>query len=965
MTEPQGPDLDRFLTELKDPDWVTRQAAASSLRALGKQAVPALSDLRLALEDGDYDVREAALRAIRSIEPDQRRLINDLLARISDPIPQVRTCAVEGLSELTDLRPEATDALWQALAGEEAPSVRDALVNALRTLVADLGGEGLERLQSGNSSQIVSGIAVLLHASPTSVDGEQLTSAARGALQVLDRRDSIVELGWLLSKYATQDAIEQIIFEETGLPPWKRCLLIVWDYAYPLVGELVRKRPDDVVQLVLTSLSSADSETFNASVALLRQHGLGTRLEPPQRDALEQLMLRAAQQGVGIQNLSLLGKPSDVLKKVLESGSLTPSLVEALLLSASDLIDEAWPELRSTLLGVLSAGLDHSSWVVRQRAAELLRQHARDVARDDQARGIAQQLERLASTDGDADVQRAAQLALTELRQEERSTRIPKLVSILRTGDDSARIEIAHEILEDPTPEATRALAREFAIWIAFGTGQVVEVTGDAIRRSSAMVLPLLDQWERGLEVDEYVRDRLVQNVVPHDIQATANTLLKGNTVSRPELNELEEWLAEDEPVSSVTTPPQDETRSRVRETKRRLSQRTLEELQPRLDKERRRRALAIRRTFARLLADMSDERFFEESERPSFEAITGQLRRHAVRILGRRLATEQDITTRESIARTLAGLGGREAVDALTRAIVDDERTRANRQDLLARYYLEPSKTRSDEAAQILHGAVSAAKRTLTLLQALNVLFFLVALILIAGGAVLAFTGGDTAEVVGGGVAGLSGVVAVVIQVLRQPLAGIQNAVTRLVQVETAFASFIWELNLNGTYIQSQYVAEGILTDDHIRLTVERIENAMHLAMSLVARYVEEDAVPMMPRLTTVSPSFAYGGSSIVVLGRALKAGTRNGHSQVSVAIDHLPIPISTSASADDRIEFTLPGHLSSTTGETKTVWVSAVVEGLESNALPLMVMPRGSDGLGASRPDARENQNQAALVE
>jgi hypothetical protein len=61
------------------------------------------------------------------------------------------------------------------------------------------------------------------------------------------------------------------------------------------------------------------------------------------------------------------------------------------------------------------------------------------------------------------------------------------------------------------------------------------------------------------------------------------------------------------------------------------------------------------------------------------------------------------------------------------------------------------------------------------------------------------------------------------------------------LVQVETAFTSFIWELNLNGTYIQSKYVAKGESHDEDIKQTVDRIEGAMNLAMILVAVYTEE----------------------------------------------------------------------------------------------------------------------------
>jgi hypothetical protein len=55
------------------------------------------------------------------------------------------------------------------------------------------------------------------------------------------------------------------------------------------------------------------------------------------------------------------------------------------------------------------------------------------------------------------------------------------------------------------------------------------------------------------------------------------------------------------------------------------------------------------------------------------------------------------------------------------------------------------------------------------------------------------------------------------------------------LVQLETAFTNFIWELNLNSTYIQSLYVANGRLTDTSIAKTIERMEHAMMLTVKTV----------------------------------------------------------------------------------------------------------------------------------
>lgn len=241
-------------------------------------------------------------------------------------------------------------------------------------------------------------------------------------------------------------------------------------------------------------------------------------------------------------------------------------------------------------------------------------------------------------------------------------------------------------------------------------------------------------------------------------------------------------------------------------------------------------------RRIARQLADMSDPRFFGGDGR--HVRIQDELRKHAIPALARRLRDETDLEARESLARALANLGGREAVDAVVRAVVDEEKKRTARQELLAEYYLQPSRKQSDEAAKILSRAVEDARNTLRLLKTLNTVFFGVGVTVLLVGIFTSLFNAESGARLTGALTGLGGLAGVLAQLIFNPLDRIQKAMTDLVQLETAFMSFIWELNLNGTYIQSQYVAEGILTEEEIAKTIARIEGAMNLTMSLVSTH-------------------------------------------------------------------------------------------------------------------------------
>jgi hypothetical protein len=309
--------------------------------------------------------------------------------------------------------------------------------------------------------------------------------------------------------------------------------------------------------------------------------------------------------------------------------------------------------------------------------------------------------------------------------------------------------------------------------------------------------------------------------------------------------------------------------------------------------------------------------------------------------VLVRLLPNETDTNIRENLARTLGNLGGREAVDALVRAVVEEEKKRNARQELLATYYLEPSKKQSEEAASILSGAVNEAKSTLRLLQRLNILVFVAGMVLLLVGGLTSLWSEDTATRLIGSMVGIGGLAGVIVQLIKNPLDRIQNAMANLVQIETAFTSFIWELNLNGTYIQSQYVAEGILTNDEIMQTVNRIENAMSLAMNLVAVYTEEGRQRLVTRINNLSPAAGDANSQIIVHGQHLHGDSSQKKDQAGIiAINHTPIQPVNLSWKDDTVRFQLPSNAPGLQGGAGTIWVSLLIDGMETNSLPFHLL-------------------------
>jgi hypothetical protein len=106
--------------------------------------------------------------------------------------------------------------------------------------------------------------------------------------------------------------------------------------------------------------------------------------------------------------------------------------------------------------------------------------------------------------------------------------------------------------------------------------------------------------------------------------------------------------------------------------------------------------------------------------------------------------------------------------------------------------------------------------------------------------GIALAYFGKEMPKLVIGSISGVNGIIAIAYAMLNNPLKNIQKSVVDLVQIETAFTGFIWELNVNNAYIQSQYVSKGVLSDADISRTMSQITAAVTHTMQMVEQYTE-----------------------------------------------------------------------------------------------------------------------------
>lgn len=444
--------------------------------------------------------------------------------------------------------------------------------------------------------------------------------------------------------------------------------------------------------------------------------------------------------------------------------------------------------------------------------------------------------------------------------------------------------------------EAMEYLVKKFVEWVRAKKTRLVELTAEAIRFNRYAVLPL---------IDEFVNESRMQAETHDGLQDTfARVVQRFQGGRRIDANEDDE---EDEYSKN----------------------------------------LRVRRRIVRQLAEMSDPRFFEELEE-IHEENKEALRKHAIPVLARQLPNEGDIEVLEDMARILGyasegSTSGREAIDALSRAVVGIDRTVNARKRLLEEYYLKPSKEQSDKAARILDNAISEARRNLKILQNLNVVVFGVGILIFLGGFMMSMLNQNVATRLTAALTSVGGLAGIVFQLVRRPLDRIQNSMSNLVQMETAFTSFIWEQGLNGTYIQSKYVSQGKLSNDDIDETISRSQKTMALTMDLVSIHAETGVPNLVTRINKLEPVNGVPESEVVIHGQNLDGDTAH-YKKVKegiLAINHIPVSgKSVLAWTEDSVKINIPKNLSE-----ELVMISLFVDGMETNALPFQILrtPKG----------------------
>jgi HEAT repeat protein len=937
--------IEELVATLADSDWEVRQRAAETLGFIGPQATDALPKLRdQLLEEEDSDVLSAIIRAITAIESDKDKLVRELLELLTHSNSEIRQIAADVLRELGSSAQSAADGLWARLFVDDDDEVANSAARALAAIATDksaLLSKCLDHLREANLKKLLSATRVLAAMELDESDRNKAADALWSAIALKDDYSfTTLAFKTIIRLRPDQSDLLTKLLNDSKVPDPIKSTLMLLPETRGNLNAIWKKNVSTVLPLILGELTRADSEK-TPEIQFLTEIAAEIP-EEFQQQVLVALRDCFSKEGLGFKALAIIGGPGTTESLLTDSG-ITPSMIGRALLTESEAnLPARWNSKKETVLPPILAALEnHGDPRLQMLAARWLSEKAAEIPPASQ-NVVIEQLTRMQSEGAPRHLESAINAVLIQLKQSGIDTKATPLLELIRSEGvkDDAKIEAIGQLIKNGARDPIRALINEWVQWIAWDQKGLIEFAAESMRPSPVAIQPLVDQLNQQWQPAGNAKHVILSELLPPEDRGLLREIYEGYKPlpSTEHDMQLKEWLnSVCQATEKIIELVRDGSASKW--SNQRLAKAIMDVL---VADELKARALKVQYKIAKQLADMSDPKFFDdEAAKENHRKIGEELKRHAVPILGRRLPKEENVEIRECMAQALGYIGGREAIEALSRAVAGEERIRTARQELLAKYYLEPSKARSEEAANILKAAADEAKRTLRLQHRLNVAIFFVGLLLLTTGLLVSMftqSAGTRAVSV---LASFGGFAGLLYQMVNKPLERIQHAMANLVQIETAFTSFIWELNLNGTYIQSQYVAEGVLTDNEIAQTVRRIEEAMNLAMNLVAVYTQNRGQRIVTRINNLVPAAGAVGAEVAISGQHLlgDSGDKKNGAGI-IAVDHTPINSADVSWNDREVKFKLPQALQTTNDHDQTVWISLFVDGMETNALPFHVV-------------------------
>lgn len=862
----------------------------------------------------------------------------------------------------------------------------------VQVLIKDIGLEAMDALIDAlrSRSRELRGLARDCLLELSAVHGEQVLSALWSFIEESTLIEPVDQaMGAILRITRDPNHVLDTLIGDEKILAWQRGSLMLW---HNELMQAMQSRWDDdsgsFLPLIFTALEHSNWQVKYSAVYWLadKPETISIPTDSCQKAAAALMsILRSGPSDKAepvyflkaFAALERMGGEAAIVQVIKDPGEQSQTL-GAVLLEQADFLERHWAvaEDRESMLGLVLEALKDPRRSIRLRGTEWLSENLEDLPGKSLPR-VKRAMEERLRDDEDPDVRTSADQLLVRLQERERKRgqQVGVWLKIIEEYDEDTQAQAIRSLVEMKTREALRRLIDKWVQWIAVGHNSfLVETTAEAMRASPLAILPLVAQFSSPYQPDLGAKSLLRSGARRHilsrpqrEAELSERTLthqpLEQEALARQILEETGQPAGrlspEDKGEPSATQSPEEtaepagglspedkgealatQSPEETGEPTGGLSPEDKREALVWLDSQLRLMELAVRRRIVQLMSDMSDPRFFEEGSE-EYDAVKHELSRHAVPVLARQLPTEQDFEIREHMTYILGNVGGPAAVDGLARAVVGEELQRSQRQGLLREYYLEPSMKRSEEVAAILNTAVVEAKRTLRILQQLNMAVFAIGAVFLIVGLGMIIASDEASGRWAGAATSLGGFAGIMAQLIRAPLDRIQNAMANLVQIETAFTGFIWELNLNGTYIQSQYVAEGILRDDDIAQTVGRIEDAMSLAMNMVTAYTKEGSQRIVTRIHSLFPAAGQVGTKITIHGQHLtgEANPKGKHTGL-IAINHSPVHAEDISWRQHEVSFRLPSEMPGLGSGGGTAWVSLFVDGMETNALPYHVV-------------------------